>query len=323
MVKEKVLSILEKNRLSVVTGGDLARSLGVSRTSVWKAVHALRDEGYDIQTISNTGYAYISSNDVLNREFIRKRLNTKILGSEIEILKTTDSTNSYIKRKELNTAKNGLTVISDGQTGGQGRLGRPFSSASGDGVYMSFLLKPHIPAENVQFLTICAAVAVCRALLNVCGVSSQIKWVNDVFCDGKKICGILTEAVVSAELGSALHVVVGIGINTGTIAKELEDIAASVYTVTGKRGYRNDLIAGVLSEFEAIYIEYTETGNKQGILNEYTDRLFILGRTVMVNRFDSSFEAVVKGVGDGGELIVENKSGERIKLQSGEVGILW
>ncbi|GHU79123.1 bifunctional ligase/repressor BirA [Clostridia bacterium] len=321
MLSERVLYLLEQNRGKLVTGGELAKQLDVSRTAIWKAVRALREDGSEIEALPNSGYRLLPESDGLSGQSIHDMLATENFGRSMELLESVASTNQYLKGLDTASLGEGYTVVADGQTSGRGRLGRPFYSPAREGVYLSVLLKPAIPLAETAFLTICAAVAVCRAVEAVCGVKTGIKWVNDIYVAGKKLCGILTEAFISAEMQSVDYAVAGIGINTGDIPAEVEDTATSIYAAAGVRGIRNRLIAQLLNQFEGVYTDYTVRGKKREILEEYAGRLFIIGREVEVSAPGGVCTATVLGVNDSGGLMVKRRDGEIIHLGAGEIKI--
>lgn len=322
MLNEQVLYILEQNRGKLVTGGEIAKRLDVSRTAIWKTVAALREDGNAIESAPNKGYRLAEESDGLSGQVMGELLTTRMLGRSLELLKTVDSTNLYLRARDISALPEGHVVIADEQTGGRGRLGRTFYSPPHSGIYMSCLLKPPVPLAEAPFLTICAAVAVCRAVESVCGMRVGIKWVNDIFHDGKKLCGILTEAAVSAEMRQVDYAVVGIGVNTGDIAPEVEDVATSIYRATGLRGIRNRLAAGILNRLEEVYLDYVLHGKKSEILAAYEEKLFILGKRVRVMGSGDGYEAAVLGVDDSGALVVKNMSGDILHVASGEIRLI-
>lgn len=322
MLQERVLYILEQNRGRLVTGGEIAKKLGVSRTAIWKTINALRQNGNDIKSMPNSGYRLTDNSDGLTAQSIHDCLTTQRLGRSIEFLKTVHSTSQHLKAQDSSALSEGHVVIADEQTGGRGRLNRPFYSPAHNGIYLSCFLKPPIPLSETPFLTICAAVAVCRAIESICNIQVGIKWVNDIYHDGKKLCGILTEAFVSAEMQSVDYTIIGIGVNTGNVAPEVKDIATSTYLATGIRGIRNHLIAEILNQFERIYLNYTIHGKKKEILAAYTEKLFILGKHVEVVGSNGSFVATALGVNDSGGLIVKHTNGEIIHVSAGEIRII-
>lgn len=318
-LKNKVLDILFQNKGKTVTGGDIAAILGVSRNTVWKSVNALKADGFDITSFPNSGYCLSQDDDSLSEAEIRRFLTAKAFGSEIEIAAEIDSTNAELKRRTEPMA-DGFVLVANRQTGGKGRLGRAFSSEKGQGIYMSIALKPLLPIEQTQHITICAAVAVCNAIEAVCGFSPQVKWVNDIYYQGKKLCGILTEAVIGAELGKISLLVLGIGLNTGKIPSEFADIAGSIADFCTEKGLRNRLIAQILNNLEA---EYSKLGSKKGfaeIIESYRKRQFIFGEKVIVNNFTSTYEATALDIDGEGRLLI-NADGKLQKLGAGEVSL--
>ena len=189
----------------------MSRALGVSRAAVWKAMESLRDEGYVISSAHRRGYALEGSPDRLSAGELAGALAGRRVGRALVCLETVDSTNNEVKRRALAGAADGLAVVAEQQTGGRGRRGRSFVSPAGQGLYLSVLLRPRCPLEEVSTLTAWTAVAVCNAVERVCGVRPGIKWPNDVILDGRKLCGILTELELEAETAALRHVVVGWG----------------------------------------------------------------------------------------------------------------
>ena len=322
MLNEKILYILEKNRGKIVTGGDIAAQLGVSRTAVWKSIPALREQGSDIESIPNSGYRLSNDSDGLCSGIIQDYLQTRAFGRSMEILDEIDSTNIYLGSLDSNKLPEGHTVLARHQTRGKGRLGRPFACTRGGGIYMSILLKPQLIISEAPLITFCAAVAVVRAVRDICGIKTGIKWVNDIYYGEKKLCGILTEASVTAEVGAIERAVVGIGINTEPPVPEVRDIATSIYEATGRRGMRCSLIAAVLNQFELLYTDYSQNAGKQRILEEYREHLFVLNRQVEVAGHGPAYTASVLGIDESGHLIVKRAGGEVIELSAGEINLI-
>ncbi len=300
----------------------MAEYFNVSRTAIWKNIKALQEEGYIIATHKNSGYTLSDDNDVLTIEGIESCLTAKVFAKRIELLSSITSTNSYLKGLDLPSLPEGYTVIADCQTEGRGRMGRKFHSPNREGLYISFLLKPSISTAEIQLVTVCAAVAVCRAINLLLGIQTSIKWVNDIFYNDKKLCGILTEATFSAELNRIESVVVGIGINTGKVAKDVLGIATSLYQISGKKGLREPLAAALINEFEKIYFALGEESKRKQIIDEYRDRLFIIGKKVMINNFRSVYPAIVRGIDANASLLVTTSEGEEQTLRSGEISLI-
>lgn len=194
MVKQEVLAALDAARGRYISGQELAAQLDVSRTAVWKAVAALRRDGIPIKAVTNRGYTLAQSVDVLNAAAVPAQLDeATVKALQIEVVDRLPGTNAALRSRADAGAREGLVLIAQAQSAGRGRGGHSFYSPPG-GLYMSILLRPEIGARQAVGLTAMAAVAAARAAERLCGVPITIKWVNDLWKNGKKVCGILTEA---------------------------------------------------------------------------------------------------------------------------------
>lgn len=318
-VKTKLLSILEANRETDLSGEEIANQLGVSRTSVWKAVKALKEEGYQIEGVNNRGYRLQKSTDVLSEQGIRLELEEKNQKFPIEVHKILDSTNVELKRRALEGGVHGLTLLAEEQTGGKGRLGRSFYSPPGTGIYMSILLKPEMDGSDAILITTAASVAVCRGIQKVLGIQPQIKWVNDVYLGDKKICGILTEAISDFEIGKIDSVVVGIGINyrTEDFPEELKNRAGCIGGES--QVPRNSIVAAVINEFWEIYEHLTE----RTFMEDYRKCSNVIGKDVRFLENQTWQEARAIDIDNDGGLVVEYEGEDgtivRRTLHTGEI----
>ena len=319
MLQDQVLHYLEQHVGEIVSGGQMAQLFGVSRTAAWKAVHALQKCGHRIENIPNRGYCMAADSDGLSAAKINRYLTTKRFGRSIEMLETVDSTNTYLKSLDMGALSEGHVVLADGQTGGRGRLGRTFFSPAREGIYLSVLLKPNIELQEVSQLTLCAAVAACRAVEAVCHVTPGVKWVNDLFYNGKKLGGILTEGFISAEAQTVGDVILGIGINMGKVPDEVSHLATSICEITEETGKRNDLIAELLNQLEQVYEQFCDVSQRSAVLAEYEQHLFILGHKVNVVQHGGAFSGTVTGIDAKGALLVVDEAGEVHTVGTGEV----
>ncbi len=253
----------------------------------------------------------------LSEKDIKKGLKTTTLGNEILVFDLIDSTNKYIKE---NVNNEGMVVVANEQSQGVGRKGRTFLSPA-EGVYFSFVIKPKIGLSDIQSLTICVAVAVTNALKNLYCFTPDIKWVNDIYFNNKKLCGILTEISMSKETREIDKIIVGIGLNTGAVDVEVKDIATSIADIVSGNIDRNMIISEILNECEKIYFNNILNKDISSVIETYKSRLFILGKTVMVIQGNNKYECKVLDMGDNGELVVEKTDGEIVYLNSGEVSI--
>ncbi len=229
-------------------------------------------------------------------------------------LRETDSTNTYCKMLAAENAPHGTAVIACRQTAGRGRLGRRFESPEGAGLYCSVLLREGFKAENVGLITPCAAVAAAKAIDRISGADSGIKWVNDIFLGGRKVCGILTEARLPD------YIIIGIGINLLSVKEslpaELHSVASSIEDETGRRFTPKEM-ADVLLPFLAEELEHMESG---AFLHEYRERSVIIGKDAEVHEGNRVYPVHVLGIDDDGKLVVETPDGVRT-LHSGDVSV--
>ena len=321
--KNRILELLEKRRGESISGERLAEILGVSRNAVWKAVKELQKDGYSIAAVTNKGYCLSDENDILSIAGIKPFLSPKAqpYADKIQIYKALESTNKTAKELAIAGAPHGTVIIADSQTKGRGRYTRSFFSPHG-GLYISIILRPEVLRfDNPTAVTAFAAVSVCEAIEIISDKTPKIKWVNDIFIDGKKVCGILTEAVTNFESGGLEWIVLGIGVNVYTrtedFPSELQNIATSVFPDKKIKGVRNKLSAEIINRilgFETAPIEAE-------IFEKYKKRLMLLVNEITVIQNEKEFKATAVDVDSIGHLIVKDEKGEIITLFSGEIRI--
>lgn len=238
---------------------------------------------------------------------------------EIIIFEELPSTNTYAKELAAKGAAHGTTVIADYQTGGKGRLGRRFESPSGAGLYMSVIIRPDFDISLAPMITTAAAVAAAEAVEKLCCADIRIKWVNDLYLNGRKICGILTEAAINPMLKKLDYAVIGIGINVCRceFPDEIKDIATSIEAETGKIIDRNKLCGEILSRLE-YYIMNIE---KKVHLSEYRRRELLTGNYITANAGSEVVEGYAVGIDDNANLILRLTDGSEKSLVSGEANL--
>lgn len=367
--KEQLLTLLEAARAAAqadagraqegaawLSGEKLAARLGLSRTAVWKAVQALQQEGFAIESSRRLGYRLAPDADALSVPAIRAQLGEAAGALQLQLHRQLESTNLTARQLAAGGAPAGLVVLADRQCAGRGRLGRSFFSPAGCGLYMSIVLRPTIEASQAVLLTTAAAVAVCEAVEALTGQSPQIKWVNDVFLHGKKICGILTEAAFGAENDRLEYAVAGIGINVHTPPDgwppELADIvgavlppvrgtggadetgtpadktAATPSTVPADGGLpapgdippggiRSRLAGEVLRRFW----QYSQQLEQRAFLEGYRRRSLVVGKRIDILRGEQRTPALALGIDDDCRLLVRTGDGRELALSSGEISV--
>ena len=320
MTRDEVLDFLWKNADDYVSGEELARRLSLSRTAVWKAIGQLRDEGYEIESQPKRGYRLRSVSDVLSAEGIRRHLRHGEL--QLQVYKTISSTNTVLKGLAAEGAGEGLALIAEEQTAGRGRMGRSFYSPPESGLYLSLLLRPEMQAVDAVHLTACAAVAVAEAIEALSGREAQIKWVNDIFVGGRKVCGILTEASVDCESGMMHYVIIGIGVNThvpdGNFPEELRGIAGAAFGSEPVPELRCRLAAEILDRLS----DYAANPAAPAVFEGYRRRSLVLGKEInILSPGRDPQPAVAVDLGKDYSLLVRLPDGSTRRLNSGEVSV--
>lgn len=317
-IKDDVLRrLLEEDK--PCSGSALAESLGVSRSAVWKAIEQLRAEGYQIEAATNRGYRLASGPEALSLPEIGRWLKGGEIGAQIELHDEIDSTNTRAKELALRGAPHGMAVLARHQSAGRGRFSRSFYSPKGSGVYISFVLRPSLPAERAVLITSMSALAVARAVERVADVEAKIKWVNDVYLGEKKTCGILCEAGMDFESGQLQYVVAGIGVNVGPMdfPEELAGVATSISNACGRAVGRSRFCAELINEMNALYPQL-ESG---AFMAESRARSNVIGREIDVLRGGERYPATAVDIDDAGSLIVCTTEGRLETLRSGEISV--
>ena len=316
--RDTVLQALQESA-SPLSGEQLARRLGISRSAVWKAVRALQKDGCRVEASTRTGYRLAEAPDILSEAEIRRWLAQADIGRQIELHAELDSTNIRAKQLAALGAPHGTLVAADSQTAGHGRFSRRFYSPPRTGIYVSFILRPALPAERAVMITSLAAVAAARAIESLTGVEVGIKWVNDLYIAGRKCCGILCEASMDFESGGLEYVVVGIGINVGRMRfpDELASIATSVENECGLPVSRSRLIAEIANQISALYADLPSGS----FMTENRRRSVIIGREVTVLGGAEPYTAKAVDIDGQGRLVVELPGGQTQILNSGEISI--
>lgn len=293
-----------------ISGQELANRLGVSRQTVGKCVQQLREEGYKIEATQRLGYKFLGDNNLVTAEVLTPRLHCPL---EPIYYATVDSTNTEAKRL-LNAGYRGnFLVVADEQTAGRGRQGKQFYSPRGTGIYMTVVVHHGRRLQDAVSVTTAAGVAVCRAIEELTDKHPQIKWVNDVYIDDKKICGILTEAVVGMESGLAEAMIIGIGANMQTeqFPPDVENAASLDADVS-----RADMIAAIADHLWEILDDGYES-----YIDYYRSHSMLLGKAITFIRDDVTTPATAIGIDEIGGLVVRLEDDSVITLRSGEITV--
>lgn len=321
-MKARVLRLLKESYPEYVSGEMVCKSLGVSRTAVWKYIQGLRADGYDIEAQPHSGYRLRSVPDRLYPNEISAGLTTSLIGREIYYFDSVDSTNRKAKELAAGGAPDGAVVVAEEQVGGKGRLGRGWFSPHGQGVWCSVILRPEVLPVDAPPLTMLAAVAVARAIKTTTGIEAGIKWPNDLLISGKKICGILTE--LNAEMEKINYLVLGMGLNANIepqdIPEELKDVATSLKIETGQSVSRINIIRSLLMELEELYMLWLREGFAP-VLAQWKQMCVTLNCPVRVSTVRDSWEGWTEDVDETGALILRLPDGTLQRLVAGEISL--
>lgn len=319
-MREKILQLL-KEKGDYVSGQDICDQLGVSRTAIWKNIKALKEAGYQIDSVNNRGYKLLAEPDKLSETGIRGYMDTRWLGKTIVYKDTMDSSNTQAKRMGEDGAENGTLVVTDCQTAGKGRRGRSWVSPVGMNCYYTVLLRPDIPAEKASMITLVAALALAKAIKETTQLETLIKWPNDVIANGKKLCGILTESSTDLEYINYLVVGIGVNCNQTEFPDEIKETASSIRLETGRKVNRCQLLGSFLTYFEQYYEIFLQTEDLSQLEEEYNSLLVNRGREVKI--IEKGCERVLTAIGidQNGALLVKDGEGRQEAIISGEVSV--
>lgn len=317
-MKDKILSALE-NGGEYVSGEELSRRLGVSRTAVWKNIKALRDDGYIISSSTNKGYRLEGIPDLLNKQKICEGLKVNSVGTDLMIMKTVDSTNEEAKRKAAEGAASGLIIAAENQTEGKGRLGRSWKSSSG-GLYFTLMLRPELPPADIAGITLSAGYGVCLAIREFTGLDAMIKWPNDVIIGNRKVCGILTEMAAQSDRIDYVAIGIGINVNLSEFPEEIKNKATSLYLESGKKTDRNELFMCVIQKLDKVIGSFLFSFSAEDI-EGFKKLCATIGKRVTLSRAGIELCGEAVDITPAGELVIRNDEGKEFTVNSGEVTV--
>ena len=320
--RDRVLQILYRKNGECVSSSEITGELSITRSAVFKIINELKKQGFDIESIHHRGYRLGNEKDIISPEIINEIIEKEGKNRRIQYFERVDSTNTFAKKILMEGESYPDIIIANEQEQGRGRLGREFYSPKGTGIYCSFILDPFIKIENSILVTVAASVAVSRAIEKVTKKDTRIKWINDIYIDDKKVCGILTEAVTDFETGIIGKIILGIGINFNTPSEsfpdEITDRASSVFMDDTFGVTRNQLIAQLIIEID----ECMNDIENDEIIKYYRNKSLVLGKMLEITYFgqEKPIQGKAVDIDRNGFLIIETKNG-LLTLNSGEVSI--
>lgn len=309
-----------------LSGQEMSRALGVTRAAVWKEIEALREAGWPIQSSTRKGYRLAGPPPALSAPYISARLGKdNLFAGKVLVEPLVDSTNTRLKAMAAAGAPTGTALLAEEQTGGRGTHGRSFQSPRGEGLYLSVLLRPALTKlQDLLTLTGWVGVAAREAVERASGAPVDIKWLNDLYLNGKKLCGILTELSFLGESGEPDYVVAGMGVNmlqtAGTFqAQGLGDIATSL-AMEGYPVERNRLAVCLLEELDKLVLNFP--GKRADYLERYRAHCVTLGRRVSFDGEETLQTGTAVGVDGNFALRVAGDDGREHAVSSGTVKMI-
>lgn len=321
MYKEKILNLLRSSPSGFISGEELARTCGISRTMVWKHIKSLEREGFGIEAVPSQGYKITTMPDILRQSDIKRGLKTRVIGKTVHLLSEVASTNTLAMEMAANGTPEGTVVIAETQTGGKGRLGRKWISPKGN-LHLSVVLRPNIPMHKAPLITLMGAVAVASAIRKTCGLEAGIKWPNDILISGRKVSGLLTE--MSAEQDRIRHIVLGIGVDVnmemGELPPEVRGLTTTLASEAKTQINRTALLQQLLRDLEGWYKKFlTHDGE---VLEEWKKLNLTIGNRVTVSGAGESLKGLAQGIDNEGRLIVRGDDGTIHTVAAGDVTIM-
>jgi len=309
---------------SIVSGERLCRSLGLTRTAIWKAVRQLVREGYEIRASRRVGYRLVAEPDSILPRTVREGPGKRIVGSTAVCFRKTSSTNAAGLILAGMGAPEGLLITAEEQTGGRGRMGRSWHSPAGGGLWFSVVLRPKLPVLAAQALTFLGAVSTAHAIRTLYGVPVALKWPNDIVHGGRKLGGVLTDLAAESDL--IRHAVVGVGLNVNIprsgFPAGLRETATSLLAILRRRVPRVPLLRRILAEMDRRYAEMVSSGNSAALVAEWRELTPMIGSIVRVSHLGHVREGTVSGVDPDGALLLRSPSGVVDRLLAGDVTIM-
>jgi BirA family biotin operon repressor/biotin-[acetyl-CoA-carboxylase] ligase len=322
-IRTTVLQALKERKGEWISGEALSEKLNVSRTMVWKHVKQLQTEGYEIESSSRKGYRLVACPDVLSPDEVKGGLTTELLGrGEYFYYPSTDSTNNQARTLAAAGYAEGTVVVADTQTEGRGRRGRNWYSPAGQGIYISLILRPQMPLKEIPRISLMIAVAVAETLEKELALPARIKWPNDILINGRKVAGILSEAVT--DLDGIEFVVAGIGLNINNPMRDFPDDfrtdPTSVLAETKQPASRVQILQSLLASLEKYYF-ILQQGNFTDILQRGRQLSMVIGQRVSLEDGGRLVSGRAVDIDENGFLVVCDATGESHTIFSGEIEV--
>ena len=307
-----------------VSGSQLAEDMGLSRPAVWGKIKKLQEAGFEIAAVRNRGYRLTAQPEVLHPALLQLAAEDQELEMDCLYFPVLDSTNNEAERQIANGRRSPFAVLSSCQTKGRGRLGREWFSGSAENLYLTVTYEPRLPAQKLQHFTLWCGILLCRLLRQDLPESElQIKWPNDLHCEGRKFAGMLTEAKLDADGLKALFFGLGLNVNSNpmNLPKALRERATSLQAISGKELPLNRLAIRALKAIEeayAICIKNPDT-NRDALLEAWGPFDSLYGREVVAECAGQTIHGIARGIDSSGALLLKTPEGKQQVIRAGDV----
>ncbi|RKD72828.1 BirA family biotin operon repressor/biotin-[acetyl-CoA-carboxylase] ligase [Sinobaca qinghaiensis] len=319
-MRDKLLAILHDSGSSYISGQEISDKLGISRTAVWKHIEELRKKGYKINAVTKKGYKMEYTPNSITADEINAYLDTKTFGRVVHSFDQVNSTQIPAHEAAREDAPEGTIVVAEEQLKGKGRMGRPFHSPKGTGLWCSLILRPSFPPQQAPQLTLLTAVAIAEGVRKVTDLPVDIKWPNDLLIADKKIAGILIE--MQSDPDEIHAVIVGFGLNINQKQEDFpEDIQsrATSLAIAGAGQYnRAQLLAEILKQYEYWYFRMLEEGF--GPVREKWEALAVtIGKYITAVTTRKTLCGLARGITKDGVLLLETEDGKIEYIYSADI----
>ena len=304
------------------SGEELGQVMSVSRTAVWKQIKKIEGMGLAVESVKGRGYRLVGGVDLLNQDLILAGLSPDagLLVSELDVSDVVDSTNAQALSRAIKGPSSGYVCTAEQQTAGRGRRGKSWLSPYAGSIYLSIVWEFVGGAAALEGLSLATGVVVVESLRRLGLEGVQLKWPNDLLCDGHKLAGILLE--MTGDAAGPCQVVVGIGLNvtmSSDLGARIDQPWVDVNTVAGKKYSRNELLITLLNALLPMLASYESEGFS-AYKERWQDLDAFLGQQVLVSVGSEVVSGVAMGVDSTGALKVETPSGMR-QFNGGEVSL--
>jgi BirA family biotin operon repressor/biotin-[acetyl-CoA-carboxylase] ligase len=317
-----VLDVLLEHAGAFVSEQALAHRTAMHQTDIRKQIAGLRRKGFQIDTGDCQGYRLAGAPERLYPELVAHRLGTSLVARTIVYAPEIDSTNRAAKDQALQGAREGTMVVAEHQRRGRGRLDRRWTAPPGSGILCSLIFYPDLPVASAFRMTMLASVAVARTISAVCGLDAGIKWPNDVYVNGRKVCGVLTECL--ADHDRMRYCVIGIGINVlGGFDDhpQLAGIATSLSAEAGHAVSRLGVLRGMLRDIDTEYARFSRTQGRH-LLDIWERFSLVRDREVTLHApGEPPLRGIARGITADGHLLLRDEQGLEHTVLCGDISL--